>query len=170
MWPVHCWQTQPLLCYYQQSVITSLCTGKICPDFHRSVPESMLLKIWDTFYLRAKACILCFDMLILIGGGGEKRVQTERDCACVCAGGDSLLTVSLFSLRISLLHTRSLPVSGNTTILNGFPMLYTHPFHPYPPPQLPAPPSPACISFIPLPFSFLFGVLPFALCTFSSSY
>lgn len=81
---------------------------------------------------------------------------------CVCVGRSSLVSVSLYvqPLRGSLLHTRSLPVSGNTTILNGFPVLYTHPFHPTPL-HLPAQPSLACISFIPLPFfSLLFRVPP----------
>lgn len=57
----------------------------------------MLLKIWDTFYLRAKACILCFDMLILIGAGGEKRVQKEKECVCVCVLGVTLSLLSPFS-------------------------------------------------------------------------
>lgn len=69
----------------------------------------MLLKIWDTFYLRAKACILCFDMVILIGEVGWRRSRMERGVCvclyacvfeCVCVLGEALSFLSPFTCSL----------------------------------------------------------------------
>lgn len=83
-------------------LLPPLCTGENLHWFPSTRPKSMLLKILDTFYLRAKACIFCFDMAILI-----HEVAQEKG---VGAGGWVDLSLSL-------------SVSGNTAILNGFPVL-----------------------------------------------
>lgn len=54
----------------------------------------------------------------------------------------------LQSLRFSLLRSQPLPVSGNTAILNGFPVL-----RPLPPPCFRAQPCLACVSSISPVFS-----------------
>lgn len=108
-------------------------------------------------------------MVILIGGGGEPGgVGWKGGC-----GGGLLTSLSfplLQSSRVSPLRSQSLPVSGNTAILNGFPVLHLRP--PPPPlsltlPHLPSQPSLGCIpsTFPPPAFpprSLLFGAPPCA--------
>lgn len=95
----------------------------------------MLLKIRDTFYLRAKACILCFDMVILIGVVGRRVERDGKGVRWWWWGGVDL-SLSFLSLSLSpsiFAHLSfALPVSGNTGILNGFPVLQLRP-HPTPP-------------------------------------
>lgn len=78
-------------------------------------------------------------MVILIGGGGEPGgVGWKGGC-----GGGLLTSLSfplLQSSRVSPLRSQSLPVSGNTAILNGFPVLHLRP-PPHPSP-LPCPTFP----------------------------
>lgn len=157
IWPVHSLQTQlsPLCCAIISWVLLPLCKGKICLDFHWSVPESMLLKIWDTFYLRAKACILCFDMVLLIGVVGRRVEQDGKGVWWGECWPLSILSLSvslslLQSLCISLLRSQPLPVSGNTGILNGFPVLQLRPHPPTPTP----PPCSAISRSHPLPALF----------------
>lgn len=118
------------------------------------MPESMLLKILDTFYLRAKACILCFDMVILIGGRGCFGVVVVVD-----VGADLFLVRSLHqSSRFFLVHSQSLPVSGNTAILNGFSVLHLQPSYPLATPTLlPFLASPPTLLSLELPLFFDFS-------------
>lgn len=121
----------PFCCAIISWVLLPLFAQENLPWFSLTRPESMLLKILDTFYLRAKACILCFDMVVLIRRAAEERgvgagLVWQRSPSSVFLSmlSSSLAFLFVFPSLFCPLHIfLLLSVSGNAAILNGFLML-----------------------------------------------
>lgn len=168
---MHCWQTQPsnLCCAIISRVLLPLFALENMPWFPSTRSWINAFKNLRHLLLKSKSMHFMFwHAHIDWGRWGEQGTEGKGMCVCVCVCvlGVTLSLLSPFSP--AFMHT--LPVSGNTTILNGFPVLYNHPFHLHPHPNSPlshlylASPSSPC----PSPLFSLES--PFALCTFSSSH